>query len=374
MRRPFPPLVFLLVTALVHPVGACTPAAGGAGDPASIGTPRPALRLRPLAIEDPGIGCTAFTLLVPTGWKTEGGVQWQMQYANLASARFRAFDTAAGVGLELFPVVPGCWDESGAFAAQRGQNYLGSVVWAPPHDVEQYVRDLFVPAYRAGVRDLKVVGSKPLPAVAREVEKNVVEAGVTKRVSAGVVRLEYDEGGRTIAEDVYITLVTARSPLLPTMVQWSLEHQYSFHAPKDRIDVLAPLLQAMVASFRVELPWYAGYVQVLDMSRRNQLQAIRDAGELSKRISRNNDAILASMRSSWEARQTSQDRMAREFSESIRGVETYDQPFEGRPVQLPAGYDDVWVNPQGEYVLSNETGYDPNVGGTQEWRRLARTR
>lgn len=342
---------------------------------AKVATPaRAPLRLRKIEVHDPGVGCTAFTMLVPIEWKTEGGVLWQMQYANLASARFRAFDAKSGVALELFPVVPGCWEESGSYAAQRGQNYLGSVVWPPPRDVEQYVREVLVPTVRANVRGLKIVSATALPKVASEVEKNVVEQGVTKRVTAGKVRLEYEEDGRTIAEDVYVTMVTARSPIVPGMVQWSLEHQYSFRAPKAEIDALAPLLQAMVSSFRIELPWYAGYAQVLDLSRQNQLQSIRDAGEISKRISRNNDAILNSMRSSWEARQASQDRMAREFSESIRGVETYDHPFEGRAVQLPGGYDGAWVNAQGEYVLSNEAGFDPNVGSTVAWRRLEPTR
>lgn len=370
-------IVLVLSTACDRAIGsgAATAAQTSGAAQAKVATPaRAPLRLRKLEVHDPGVGCTAFTLLVPTEWKTEGGVAWQMQYANLASAKFRAHDAKSSVALELFPVVPGCWDESGAYAAQRGQNYLGSVVWAPPRDVEQYVRELFVPGYRANVRGLKVVSATPLPAVAREVEKNVVEQGVTKRVIAGKVRLEYEENGRAIAEDVYVTLVTAKSPLVPTMVQWSLEHQYSFRAPRAEIDALAPLLQAMVASFRIELPWYAGYAQVLDMSRRNQLQSIRDAGEISKRISRNNDEILASMRSSWEARQTAQDRMAREFSEAIRGVETYDHPFEERAVQLPGGYDAVWVNRGGEYVLSNEAGYDPNVGSTQGWQRLEPTR
>lgn len=352
--------------------GAIGAQAGGATK-AKVAAAAP-LRLRKIEVHDPGVGCTAFTMLVPVEWKTEGGVQWQMQYANLASARFRASDPKSGAALELFPVVPGCWEESGSYAAQLGQNYLGSVVWPPPRDTEQYVRELFVPACRANLRGLKVVSATPLPAVAREVERNVAEQGVTKRVTAGKVRLEYEESGRAIAEDVYVTLVSARSPIVPGMVQWSLEHQYSFRAPKAEIDALAPLLQAMVASFRIELPWYAGYAQVLDLSRRNQLQSIRDAGEISKRISRNNDEILASMRSSWEARQASQDRMAREFSESIRGVETYDHPFEGRAVQLPGGYDGAWVNSRGEYVLSNEAGYDPNVGGTIDWRRLEPTR
>ncbi|MCY2959910.1 MAG: hypothetical protein NTY35_07060 [Planctomycetota bacterium] len=374
-------LLVLASAATGLPVAGCNRVAGGdliAGAQVGGATKekvaipaRAPLRLRRLEVHDPGVGCTAFTMLVPVDWKTEGGVQWQMQYANLASARFRAFDPRGGAALEMFPVVPGCWDDGGSLGpSARGQNYMGSVVYPPPTDVLQYVRELFVPGYRANIRGLKIGAATALPEVARAVEQNVQEPGVTKRVSAGKVRLEYEEDGKAIAEDVYITMVIARSPIVPTMTQWSLEHQYSFRAPKADIDRLAPLLQAMSSSIRIELPWYAGYSQVLDMSRKGQMQAIRDAGEISKRTSRNNDAILASMRSSWEARQSSQDRMSREFSESIRGVETYDDPIAGREIQLPGGYDDAWVNARGEYVLSSEAGYDPNVGSTQDWRRL----
>jgi hypothetical protein len=53
-------------------------------------------------------------------------------------------------------------------------------------------------------------------------------------------------------------------------------------------------------------------------------------------------------------------------------VDTYKNPYEDRPVQLPAGYNDAWVNGRGEYILSNEAGYNPNVGDTTEWRRMDR--
>lgn len=329
------------------------------------------LRLRKIEVNDPGIGCTAFSMLVPDGWKHEGGVVWQHQYSNLASAKFRVSDPKSSAALEVFPVIPACWDESGGIvAASQGQNYMGNLVYPPPRDAREYTERYFVPVCRANARGLKIVGQTPLPDVVREVEKNVQEAGVQKTVSAGKVRLEYEENGKSITEDVYLTIVRARSPMMPSMVVWTLEHQYSFRAEKERIDAQAPLLQAMVASVRVDLQWYAGYAQVVQLWQQGQMQSIRDAGELSRRISQNNDEVLASMRSSWQARQASQDRMAREFSESIRGVETYHQPFEEREIQLPGGYRDVWTNRAGDYVFSNDAGFDPNVGATQGWQRL----
>ena len=59
-----------------------------------------------------------------------------------------------------------------------------------------------------------------------------------------------------------------------------------------------------------------------------------------------------------------------DFSEYVRGVETYKNPYEDRPIQLPSGYRDAWVNRSGEYILSTQAGFDPNVGSTTEWRRM----
>ncbi len=330
----------------------------------------PPLRLVPHEVFDPGIGVRAFTLLIPKGWKREGGILWQHQWANLATGQMIVRDPASAAALEVFPVVPACWDTSGTLMFAPGQNYLGSVVAQPPSDATEYVRAYFVPYLRPQKRGLKITASKPLPKVAETVAQGIQESGVQKQVSAARVRLEYEEAGRAIAEDVYVTLVISRSALMPAMIQWSLEHQYSFRAEKERLDALEPLLQAMISSVRGDVAWYAGYAQVVQMSRQGQLQAIRDAGELSRQISRNNDAMIRSLRSSYEERQRSQDRIHQRFSEAVRGVQTYENAFDAQPVQLPSGYDDVWVNVRGEYLLSNTGGFDPNVGDTVEWRRM----
>ncbi len=349
-------------------------AAGGARAGQAPAPPAPAgeaLRLVPLEIHDPGIGTRAFTMLVPRGWTHEGGVLWQHHFSNLATGDLKVKDPRSKAALEIVPIVPACWDESGTIGFTPGTNYMGNVVARPPRDAAEYVSQYFVPLLRKDRRNLKISGAKPLPEVARTVEKYVQEPSMHKTVSAARVRLEYDEGGTPMAEDVYVTMVVSRSALIPNYVMWSLEHQYAFRAERDKLDALEPLLQAMVASVRMDLAWYAGYVQVVQLQQKGQMQAIRDAGELSRRISRNNDEMLASMRSSWEERQRSQDRMSQSFSEAIRGVETYEHPFESRPVELPSGYNDAWVNVRGEYVLSNTAGYDPNVGDTVEWRRLS---
>lgn len=334
----------------------------------------PPLRLVPLAVDDPGIGTRAFTMLVPEGWKRTGGVVWQHQYSNLASAQMLVKDPRSAAALELFPVIPGCWDESGTALIAPGQNYMGNVVARPPAGAADYVRQYFVPGHRARKKGLSIGAATTLPDVAAAVSKSIAEPGVQKQVDSARVRLEYEEGGKRICEDVYVTLVISRSALMPAMALWSLEHQYSFRAEKERIDSLQPLLQTMIASVRMELEWFAGYSQVFQLWQQGQLQAIRNAGELSRRISSNNDAMIASLRSTYEERQRSQDRISRQFSEYVRGVQTYEHPFEQRPVELPSGYSEAWVNVRGEYLLSNTAGFDPNVGDTIEWRRMAAQR
>jgi hypothetical protein len=39
-------------------------------------------------------------------------------------------------------------------------------------------------------------------------------------------------------------------------------------------------------------------------------------------------------------------------------------------VQLPSDYRYAWVSASGEYVLSDQAGFNPNVGSTTEWRQL----
>lgn len=331
------------------------------------------LRLTRLSVADPMVGGDeAFSLLVPAGWRHEGGVLWQQQYSNLATGQFRVFDPAGARQLEILPSIPFVWAEGGIAFFPPGSVYLGNVVQPPPRSAHDFVRDTIIPRYRDSARSLRIAGRERLADVERALSQGGESYGITSTVLAERIRIEYEDGktGRAMEEDVYCVLTLATTPSMPGSVMWSPERLYAFRAEKGRLDAEAPLLQTMASSLRISLPWFAKYSQVLEMARNNQLQSIRDAGDISRRISKNSDEILALYRQSWEERQASADRVSREFSESVRGVETYTDPAKSHPVELPSGYRNAWVSQSGEYVLSNEDGFDPNVGSTVGWQRM----
>jgi len=168
---------------------------------------------------------------------------------------------------------------------------------------------------------------------------------------------------------VYVTLV-----YVPWQMGtiWSVYSAYSFRAPKGRLDPLTPTMNTTIRTLRVSPDWWSGYMYVQKLFQDRMNQGIRNARAISDTITRNSEEIRRMYSESYRQRQESEDRIGQRFSEYIRGVDTYRNPYEDRPVQLPSGYRDVWVNPRGEYVLSNESGFDPNVGATTEWRRMER--
>src|SRR5438552_4680925 len=104
------------------------PSKSGEQKPVNAASAKPAaaapLRLRKYTVNDPMMGCDAFTLLVPEGWKVEGGVAWQMEYANLATGQMRIFDPQSAAALEVLPTIPYTWDSNGIPFFPPGSNYM----------------------------------------------------------------------------------------------------------------------------------------------------------------------------------------------------------------------------------------------------------
>jgi hypothetical protein len=101
-----------------------------------------------------------------------------------------------------------------------------------------------------------------------------------------------------------------------------------------------------------------------------QIQQIRSIGELSRIISQTSNEISDSMMKSYQERQQVYDRISENFSEYVRGTEHYNNPIEGREVELPGGYNHVWTNASGEYVLTDSPNYNPNVGSNKNWEEI----
>jgi hypothetical protein len=330
------------------------------------------LRFKLLSVYDRGVGKEAFRMLIPTDWKADGGVVWRHEFSNLATVAMRLSKPNGPEALEMFPITPHVWTEGGVQFFPPGSNYLGNVV-LPLSEPGAYIQQVVLPQFRRQVNP-RIVGRKALPDVAKAVAATVQEPGVHKTVKAERVRLEYQEGGRAIEEDVYCVLVYAQTPMLPGTTFWTADRLFAFKAAKGKLDGMGGLLHTMASSVKVNPAWFAKYQQVVALWQQGKMQSIRSAGELSRYIARTSDEISAMNRQAYEARQAANDRVNRNFSEYIRGVETYQNPVESRSVELPSGYRDAWVSGNGEYVLSNDPNFNPNVGSTQNWQRMKHAR
>lgn len=145
-------------------------------------------------------------------------------------------------------------------------------------------------------------------------------------------------------------------------------------AHQGKPDALKPLATAFVSAFRVERKWYGRFAAIQQQWIAAQQQGIANAAALSKAISRSNDHFDKAMTQSWNARQQAEDRASREFSEYLRGSENYNDPVSGPQVELPGGYDHAWTNAAGEYILSNDAGFNPNLHSNSDWTAIAPVR
>ena len=98
------------------------------------------------------------------------------------------------------------------------------------------------------------------------------------------------------------------------------------------------LLASVIYSTRINLDWFNKYSQLVQALTQAQMNQIRAAGELSRYISRTSSEISDMMRQSYEQRQASQDRINKNWSQYMRGVDEYRDPVTGRPLELPSGY------------------------------------
>lgn len=72
------------------------------------------------------------------------------------------------------------------------------------------------------------------------------------------------------------------------------------------------------------------------------------------------------IRSSYEQRQQTMDRISHQFSQYPWVNEYYD-PAKGYGVELPGGYRYAWRNSLGD-IVTHEAGYNPNIGSNRTGR------
>ncbi len=366
----------------------------------------------------------AYSVLVPDGWSFESEVVWmgaggrcgpghaQPVFRMESPDGARAIEVLLGVHLELTSIdlVQGAANSPFAQPYVETQRQARSEMEAlrreyqasgpncqvgRPSDHRDFVQKSIVSTMRP---DSRIVGMEPDPAI-RAMLQPLEAAGAEMRAmtSPGMqadqtiettkLTLEAtDAGGRPSVEIMKFGTVvqwltsafegmTADGMQLVHMGQFSTtSHQTtwitSYRAPRDELADFEPLAGAIMASLRSNPRWQAAFNRYLANITRIQNQG---AMERSRIMAETQDAISDMQMEGWRRRQDSQDRSAKAFVNSIRGVEQRIDPSTGFVVDVPNTGHEFYSDGNGNVLIIDTPGLEPrDLFPGEDWEVMKR--
>lgn len=343
------------------------PGGGGAGSRGPGGS-QTGLRFFPQVITDPFAGnAAAILFLAPEGWQYQAQVQWLPEWSRAAFLQTTVSDPVSGVAIDWLPIQDFIWFPAPVgFEAPIGGNYQGKMYVPPVTDPGQFVTDFWMPGVLAHLQGAQLVNVAQVPQIAEE-----FKAGFGGPADAAAYRLryEYQQNGQTWEEDVSFALLYSGSA---DLTSWYVNFAYTIRAPKGQLDRAAGVTSTVIASRTTTDEWEAIYRRVQQLFTKGIQQQMADTEAFGRALAQNRAEIQALQQQVTAERQASQDRIAELRRETLGGVETYNDPVSGAPVQLPVGFSTYWVNEQGEYITSDQAGFDPNTLNDGFWQQLQR--
>jgi hypothetical protein len=320
------------------------------------------------------IGGKAASYLVPNGWDFSGKVVWRVNPTAPASLSVRVSNPTNLDAVEIFP--PGQFIYGSGLGAGTffpvGAPYYGNEVQPVPADVLTMITLVVLPRLRKDV-SYEVVEQEETPLYAQAVraEYPADSASTTTTVTAGRVRIEYDVEGQTVQEDFYCALSVMHMNLV-NMTYWGADRPLAMRAAKGQLDADSPIMLAIAQSETIDKNWYNKYMQLLQIMLNVQLQNIQSVGQLSQYISQTSNEISDMIMDAYWTRSAAEDAIHESFLNYVNDVDVYYDPYDQRSFEFPSGYEDAWVNSLGDYVLSSNVNYNPNVSLGGSWHKVER--
>lgn len=330
-------------------------------------------------IDQHGTGVEAFHFLIPENWKFEGGVTWVYDKPAMpATSAFRVYDPNGTAEFEVFPNQSFFWTNNPNILNfyPAGAKYFGNEVRQPVSALDA-MSGIMLPLFRQQYANLKVINRKQLPELAQALTAGNKQQGATQSADGCSTRIEYDDNGKTIEEEIYCVveqLSFNTSGMFGTYfnIYWYVDYIFSFKAEKGQLEKNSKPLQTIAYSFKLNPLWYSKYSQVIEYLARMQIQRIHSVGEFSRILSQTRNEISDMMMESYNQRQEVNDKINQNFSDYMLGIDRYYDPYSEQQVELPSGYKQAWANNLGEYIVSDDPDFNPNQVSNQNWQELER--
>jgi hypothetical protein len=357
----------------------------------------------------------AYTLLLPRGWTSEGDVTWHPEeHCFVASVRQRVTSTSPDQlwRFDTLPAEEWDWPEDAKTQAMLQKNPRSS--WAcpiaPPLDAAAFLAGPMAREMGGEVTAVDVP-ARTLSSLQQQLLKAANEPHGKARmpvqsVSAAVGTVRFPDGTAGVAlAGVLTTISTIPGPTKGSeirVVASQAMRKYVLRLPAGHDADGRELLDATAASVEINPEWIAAvrqktarpaagsarvasgrtsshrtqatsrqpnaqgqkpargkpwaFVQKLTGSGHGQQtmqgqQAMQEAQQYSADL----------QQQTWEAQQASQDRMFKAADQTIRDVESWEDPTTGNEVELQYGYNNAWSDGSGTYVQSTDVTFDPNA-------------
>ncbi len=330
----------------------------------------------------------AFRLLLPSDWKTEGGIRWVSDLGcppNIIHVEFRATAPDGVTGVEFLPSFT--WASSDDpmmqnIIQQQAQNRLGCS-YGPPVGAVDFLHQKLVPQFRPNARiqseEILQAATKTLQANFAAINQQYAAKGLQAMQTGDVgrVRLAYAMGAREVEEwisasvvaNITVGMSTAgamQGNLNATARSYQLTGQdvYVMRAPKGQLDGQAALFSLIFDSIRLNPQYLAAVSRFYANIARINAQGAADRHRIWKEAQA---YIDKTRQEAYAYQQQVQDRIHEQFGQTIRGVETYKDPRSNERVELSSGYQQAWSNGKGEYIVSDSVNFDPRVVLKEDW-------
>ena len=330
----------------------------------------------------------AFSLLLPRGWKSEGGVRWlspQQCRGDIVTTSVSGASADGSWQLRALPTQT--WvaadDQMMSQILQAGANGGGCPVRRPVDARTLLLGD--GPSDLGGATISNVRDNTDLLGLLGQLDNQANDlssqygTGITQRSSAVMADLSWPDGskgqvrysviGSVLAKADYVYGGVSRTYTTMALERTWLRFPAAQQAEADR------LFPTILASYRANPVWADAkqrYLTALgNAEHANNMARIKLMGEQSAEYARARSAEQDRQLRSWESGQDAQDSQHKQFVQAMREVETWNGG-EGE-VELSAGYGQAWSGGDGSYILSNSPSFDPNSAFRESnWSELKR--
>lgn len=326
------------------------------------------------------------SMLIPTDWQSQGGTTWNIKdkcNGILTDLRTSGPD---GRAVEIFPSFSWVWADDPkplqGVAAQTAKFGTRPCDVMPPMSAADFLRRN-LNRYRPNAQ---LVGLEPAPKLlatlqqrARQDEQDGAKYNLKRRIQPDAIkgRVRYSANGQTMEEWLIVATITT-GLLGPSFNARTMQMDQKFtyncaayvtgeRAPQGQLDASEKFFELVTGTFRWDPAWQAKVSGQAQAIQQIELKGVRDRSAI---VTKNAEEMRNIQRQGYENAQQSADRISEQRSQTMRGVETYRNPSTGETVELSNQYGQAWVNNRGEYLLSDQPGFNPSVTFKEDWKPL----